>query len=129
MFHWLRRLVNRFRAPGRQSAVRVVCHERGVSVSRADGTLIDDLPWADLTAVEIFTTDEGPFVEDVFWVLHGAGRQCVVPQSAEGHRELLIRLQRLPRFNNRAVIEAMGCAGNARFEVWRAQPPPSKPAG
>jgi hypothetical protein len=42
------------------------------------------IAWADLQAVEVATTDAGPFAEDVFWVLHGAGPPVMVPQSAGG---------------------------------------------
>jgi hypothetical protein len=79
----------------------------------------EEVSWDELSAVEIFTTDAGPFVCDVFFVLHGNARACVVPQEAEGCKELLERLQRLPGFNNQAVIDAMCCTSNARFQAWQ----------
>lgn len=77
--------------------------------------------WADLTMVGIRTTDEGPFVADVFWGLHGADRApaVVYPQGATGESELLEEMQkRLAGFDNRKLIEAMGCTGNAFFLIW-----------
>jgi hypothetical protein len=75
--------------------------------------------WSDLRAVEVVTTDAGPFAEDVFWVLHhGAGPPLMVPQSAGGSDALLARLQELPGFDSRAVIAAMSSAGNERFPCW-----------
>ena len=74
--------------------------------------------WADLRAVEVATTDAGPFAEDVFWVLHGSGSPLMVPQSAGGSDALLARLQELPGFDSRAVIAAMSSAGNERFPCW-----------
>ena len=74
--------------------------------------------WADLRAVEVVTTDAGPFAEDVFWALHGAGPPRMVPQSAGGSDALLARFQELPGFDSRAVIAAMSSAGNERFPCW-----------
>jgi hypothetical protein len=84
------------------------------------------IAWSDLRAVEVATTDTGPFAEDVFWVLHGAGPPLVVPQSACGSDALLGRLQELPGFDSRAVIAAMSSAGNERFRVGRE--PDAEPA-
>ena len=57
-------------------------------------------------------------VADVFWVLHGLNRGCAIPQGATGEKELLERLQKLPNFDNGAVIEAMGCTSDRRFLCW-----------
>ena len=81
--------------------------------------------WFELSKVGITTTDEGPFVQDVFWGLHAGERVAVAyPQDAVGSQELLTAMQeRLPNFNNHAVIEAMGSTSNAHFVVWdRATP-------
>jgi hypothetical protein len=98
----------------------VAIDERGVTCRRPDGKK-EEVTWDELTSVEIVTTDGGPFVEDVFWVLHGADRGCVVPQEAEGCKELLERLQKLPGFNNQAVINAMGCTSNAHLLAWQRE--------
>ena len=75
--------------------------------------------WGDLQKVEVVTTGNGPFAPDVFWVLHGTGGGCLVPQGATGDKELLERLQALPGFDNRAFIEAMSCASERRFLCWQ----------
>jgi hypothetical protein len=79
--------------------------------------------WADLTAVLLETTDQGPFRNDVFWVLIGRAGRCVVPQEAEGSQALLAKLQTLDGFDSGAVVEAMGSAENKTFVCWK------KPAG
>jgi hypothetical protein len=80
----------------------------------------EEVAWKDLVEVQIVTTGEGPYVEDVFYVLVGAnGRGCVVPQGAPECNALLERLQSLPNFDNGKVIEAMGSAENARFVCWK----------
>lgn len=77
------------------------------------------IAWSDLLVVEIATTDDGPFDEDVFWVLHGGGPPLVVAQSVDGAPALLARLQELPGFDNEAVIAAMSSTDVARFLCWR----------
>jgi hypothetical protein len=76
------------------------------------------IEWSELRTVEVVTTDAGPFAEDVFWALQGAGPPLLVPQSAGGSDALLARLQELPGFDSRAVISAMSSAGNERFQCW-----------
>jgi len=89
-----------------------------VSCERPDGT-VERVSWADLQRVEVVTTDEGPFVPDVFWVLHGTDGGCAVPQGATGDSALLERLQTLPGFDNKAFIDAMTCASDRRFLCWQ----------
>ena len=68
----------------------------------------------------MLTTADGPFAEDMFFVLAGRdGSGCVVPQSASESGQLLERLQRLPGFDNEAFIRAMGSSEDARFVCWR----------
>jgi hypothetical protein len=75
--------------------------------------------WSDLTAVLLETTDQGPFQNDVFWVLVGCVGRCVVPQEAEGSQALLAKLQELPGFDSAVVVEAMGSAENKTFVCWK----------
>jgi len=90
----------------------------GVHRRLSDGAM-EEVAWANLVRVEILTTDEGPAVDDLFWVLHGAnGTGCVVPSEAVPGDALLVRLQALPGFDNEAVIRAMSETGNARFLAW-----------
>jgi hypothetical protein len=81
----------------------------------------ESVRWEDLVEVGIITTDEGPLVDDVFWVLIGKELKsgCAPSQGAQGADELLAALQdRLPGFNNEAVIQAMGSTDNDRFVCW-----------
>lgn len=91
--------------------------EEGVACRRPEG-LVESVAWADLRAVLIETNDSGPFLMDVFWILIGAHSGCVVPQGATGEHELLDRLQRLPGFDNQALIDAMLSTDNQRFLCW-----------
>ena len=80
---------------------------------------IETVRWDDLQEIGIVTTDEGPFREDVFWVLIGSKGGCAVSGGALGMKELLPRLQELPDFDNKTVIEAMGSTKNSRFCCWK----------
>jgi hypothetical protein len=101
-------------------AERVRCDEAGVVRTMPDGTQ-ETVSWDDLEAVIILTTDEGPFRDDVFWLLKGSASGCAVPSETEGMSELMTRLQQLPGFDNDAVIRAMGSTDNATFLCWQRQ--------
>ncbi len=75
--------------------------------------------WDDLYAVEIITTNDGPWSEDVFFILKGETGGCAVPQGVLGADKLLLRLQELPGFRNDVVIEAMAATSNAVFVCWQ----------
>lgn len=97
---------------------RVDFDDTSVVRTLADGRQ-ERVRWDELREVVILTTDEGPLVDDVFWVLKGAAGGCVVPSESEGMELLLDRLQQLPGFDNTAVIAAMGCTENQAFPCWR----------
>ena len=81
---------------------------------------VDEVRWDDLRRVEILTTDEGPFLEDFFWVLHGSAGGVVLDASDVERFGLLSRLQQLPGFDNEAVIRASCSTENARFLCWES---------
>lgn len=101
-----------------ESLFIVEVSDTGVSCSRPDQR-VERVTWDDLQCVEVVNTDEGPFLPDVFWVLHGSDGGCVIPQGATGEKQLLERLQKLPDFDNEAVIKAMSVTTNKRSLCWR----------
>ena len=81
----------------------------------------EHISWAKLDAVLIETTDQGPILPDVFWLLitKDMSSGCVIPQGATGEDRLLEVLQkRLPGFNSEMVIKAKTSTDNQRFLVW-----------
>ncbi len=98
----------------------VVFDDVGVTRTRTDG-VTESIRWEDVAEVGIVTTDEGPFAEDVFILLLSADKKqgCCIPQGASGSQELLGRLQKLPGFDNKALIGAMGSTANANFTCWK----------
>ena len=83
--------------------------------------------------MRIYTTSEGPAVEDVFFALGGAdGKGCLVPHDLAVRANLLAVLQeRLHGFDNEQVARAMGSAADAYFTIWTRPdcggPPPLPP--
>ena len=77
--------------------------------------------WADLTMVEIQTTDAGPGAEDFFYLLHGSqGNGVVVSNSLAVEHHLLDELhKRLPGLDHRAVVVAAGSTDNRTFTIWQ----------
>lgn len=105
--------------PESQFVVRVT--DSDVVCERPDGQT-ERVAWEELQAFIVETTDGGPWVADVFWILVGANNSgCVIPQGATGDKALLERLQQLPGFNNEELIRAMGSTSNQKFLCWQRQ--------
>ena len=84
---------------------------------RPDGTE-ESIRWADLQKVEVYTTSDGPFLPDVFWVLHDTQGSCTIPQGASGEKQLADLLLALPGFDHEAFIQAMSSTQEAVFTCW-----------
>lgn len=101
-----------------EASYRVAVDDAAVSCTTPRGET-STVAFAELESVVIRTTEDGPIAPDVFWVLAGAGRTCVVPQGATGEEALIDRLGRLPGFKFEAIIAAMSCAENQEFDCWK----------
>jgi hypothetical protein len=80
------------------------------------------IKWDQLDEVGIVTTDEGPYNEDLYFILMDSTQQngCAIPQGADGVDALIKRLQELDNFSNEELIKAMGCTDNSRFILWQS---------
>ena len=108
----------RCRKPSSLPRAAVSFDEEGVTCRRSDG-LVEAVKWSDLQSVAIHTTDAGPAVDDVFWVLMGESAGCVVPSESTGMDLLLKRLHQLPNFDFEAAIKAMSSTENHIFRCWQ----------
>lgn len=92
-------------------------------VRRYSGTeLLERADWDDIVVITILTTDEGPWQEDFFWLLHQSdGTGCCVPGDLAQDHGLLPALQARygDAFDNEQVIRASGCTEDAAFICWR----------
>jgi len=78
----------------------------------------ESIKWDSLIGIAVETNDQGPFVEDVYWLLASEEKVISYPSEATGSEEMLKRLQEIPTFNNERLIEAMTCTGNQTFILW-----------
>ena len=107
------------KATAGQPSMALECSADAVRYRRGDNERTVRLE--DLQSVRIITTDEGPFVEDVFWVLiPHAGEPVVIPSGESGTQELLELVGTLDGFDHGAVIAAMGSVDRAEFVCWEA---------
>ena len=90
----------------------------GVQRVLADGSL-ESVKWDEVTEIRIATTADGPFTEDIFWMLFGPDRATgVALPGSYVDDALLKRFQALPGFDNDQVIAAMRSMKKAQFVVW-----------
>jgi hypothetical protein len=99
----------------------VTIDELGVAHSLDDGSRVR-VTWGDLVRVALITVAQGPFAEDLFFVLDDReGRRCMLPGARAA--ELLPRLQRLRGFDNGQVQRAADCLDDdAHFVCWNGRP-------
>jgi len=78
----------------------------------------ESIKWDAIIRIAIETNDQGPFVEDVYWLLASKEKVISYPSEATGTEEMLKRLQEIPTFNNERLIDAMTCTDNQTFILW-----------
>ncbi|MBN2193225.1 MAG: hypothetical protein JW751_10455 [Polyangiaceae bacterium] len=103
----------------KSSRIAVEFDDDEIRHHRRDGVQ-ESIQWSDLHEVGILTTDEGPFVDDVIWMLlDSTGKAgCAIPSNAPGMETLVARIHELPGFNSEAVLAAMVSTENTKFLCW-----------
>lgn len=97
--------------------------EDEISVSYPD-MKVEKIRIDEVSKIEIYTSNDGPFAEDFWWLFHGENRAepLSVPQGALGNKGNLTILAMLEsRFDNVDKAEmkkAIGSTNHARFLVW-----------
>ncbi|TXH72025.1 MAG: hypothetical protein E6Q88_07150 [Lysobacteraceae bacterium] len=116
---WRRRREARLEALMFERKVIVSFDAARVSVNYP-GEALRSIAWSEVERVAIETNDSGPWGADVWWLLEGRDTRVAYPQGATGDLDLLDAYsEQFPEFDHSAVIQAMGCATNARFVCWR----------
>lgn len=97
----------------------ITVDDQGVRRRLVDGAE-ETVGWDELAEVAIRTTPEGPWKEDVFFLLmRVGGGGCAVPAGDPSADDLMSKLQTLPGFDNERFIEAMTTTEDALFVVWQ----------
>src|SRR6185369_7366841 len=102
-----------------ESLFTVAADEWQISVSDPEGNE-RNTTWSLIERVLIRTTDEGPFLPDVFWIVEPIDKSALVfPGGSTGESDVLRALQAsLPGFRSEQVIAAMGSTANQEFLLW-----------
>ena len=72
--------------------------------------------------IGVETTDQGPFGEDVFWILKRGQTRIRIGDPHPVFKMLLDRFDALNGFDWGPFTEAMSCAENHYFVCWRRPP-------
>ena len=74
--------------------------------------------WSEVNHVSILTTSDGPFCEDVFFVIKTDKGTICIDQSQATDIKLFEQFARLKGFSYEQTILAMGCTDDAVFPCW-----------
>jgi hypothetical protein len=96
----------------------VVLTKDTISCTRPNGDF-EQVRFDDLVRVEVQTTDAGPEVTDVYFILADSKSECIIPMGSAGDEHLLEKLQTLPGFDNETYSKAMSSTEDARFVCWQ----------
>ena len=108
-----------FVAPTRRLVRHLRADDLGIAVGRSDV-----IPWSDICEIGVETTGRGPWLDDFYLVLVANGRRPVrIPEALAP--VVLPALQRLPAFDNEALLRATGSAERAYFVCWKESGTPS----
>jgi hypothetical protein len=82
----------------------------------------DEYLLKNLKIVSVITTDQGPFMPDVFWFLL-LDIPIMIPDDSmfPGTEKIKDILFKLPRFDYKEFTKAMCSSDNNAFEVWRRE--------
>ena len=102
-------------------------HLRQIRFSFDGHTITADGPLAHRSSVRIEeireigveTTDTGPFVEDVFWLINRDTDGLRIPQDSPVFKELMGAFGLFEGFDWQSFAEAMACTDRRYFLCWR----------
>ncbi len=76
------------------------------------------ISWANIDSVAVITTDEGPYICDVFILISDNNGGVAIPQDNDVCQTILDRIFKLPGFDFALFTTAMGSTENKKFNVW-----------
>ena len=78
----------------------------------------ESIHWPSIKIIAVETTDEGPWLEDIWWHIANEEMTLTYPNQANGADKILNQLQKMPNFNNENLIKAMTYVQNQTFILW-----------
>ena len=100
---------------------RVQFSDSGMHITQGNGRE-RDIAFRDVEQIDIITTDQGPWQEDVWWCFYLSNEEKPVylPQGIKGEEQILLVLEKhFAGIDFQTFIMAMGSAENAVFNLWR----------
>lgn len=83
---------------------------------------VDHIRWNNVAKVQVLTTDEGPYVCDVFYILTDtAGKGVAIPQDKPESGTIIEKITRWPGFQHEEMVLAMGSTEVKWFTVWEKE--------
>lgn len=120
MFQFIQSLLRWHPAPTDKGEVILTNETIGVR-NTTSGEIIE-MRWDEISRITIVTTDQGPFVEDVFFVFEGKGPAMIVSHEDAVRLKLNDALdQHLIGIDYEQAIEAMTCTENNSFIIFERQ--------
>jgi hypothetical protein len=84
------------------------------------------IPWRNVEKIEIFTSDDGPWSEDLWWLFYLKDREdpIDVPNGSKGITKIFDVLKsQFDNANMEEIANAIGSTNVAVFEIWTSKPP------
>jgi hypothetical protein len=82
------------------------------------------IPWKDVEKIEIFTSDDGPWSEDLWWLffLKGKEEPVDVPNGSQGISKIFYVMKtHIDEADMNAIASAIGSTNNNSFHVWKGK--------
>jgi hypothetical protein len=79
----------------------------------------EEINWNEIEEINIMTTDQGPFVPDVWLILMGNGKRCSIPQGYSGWEDVYNKVSKFPGFDFENVIKSATSIENKTFNLWK----------
>ena len=98
----------------------IVITDEQISCSYHSQDLEEKMLWKEINHIQILTTDEGPYVCDVFIVLRNSktNEGIILPHDREETTQVIDRILQFPGFDLETFVKAMGSSENKWFNVW-----------
>jgi hypothetical protein len=118
MLKWLRKLFQQ-PATAPRNSIEARITDSAIAVVK-DGTVVQSVAKTDIAAINIVTTNAGPWADDVFFCFQiNDAEDLVVSMDTEGSEAVSEYIFDLEGLDEETFIQAMGSTSNQTFAVWK----------